>query len=401
MLIPNRKRSIDETLTLSDGQYIHQLFHQLSVEKLDEICQHYIPHPHSKSRTWLYVLISRASSPVQEQIRQAVINGPQTHANTAVAALGNDISNDQGFNDLLCQSGFMRSPSKEVVDAAISEFIDRTGNAALAAGICAICARETKGTELTVTRLDHFPNPHCLSPNVPHPNHDLFYGMLLHPPGLLNDGTGNACTECLRALKSDKLPKYALANGMWIGRTPHELSFLTLPERILIAKFFPAAYIIKLYPKKKGARHWDNRQMYSGLRGNVSTYQLDQAQIASMIDGSILPQTAKVLAATIGITFVGPRNLPEKCMPEMFRVRRTRVKKALEWLKEHNPLFADITISASRLAELPEDDIPYELTSTAKLSTNVNMLYAEQDGYVPSQEAGDDGSEEGKSIRHS
>lgn len=146
------------------------------------------------------------------------------------------------------------------------------------------------------------------------------------------------------------MPKFVLANRMWIGCTPHELAFLTLPERILIAKFFPAAYIFKLYLKKKGAQFWDKLQMYSGLRGNISTYQLNQAQIASMIDGLIMPQHAEVLAATIGITFVGPRNMPERCMPDMFTVRSSHVKNALEWLKEHNPLFAHITISASRLA---------------------------------------------------
>jgi hypothetical protein len=138
--------------------------------------------------------------------------------------------------------------------------------------------------------------------------------------------------------------------------------------------------------------------MYSGLKGNVSTYRLDQNQIASMVDGSILPQDAKVLAATIAITFVGPKNLPEKCLPDMFKVRRTRVKKALEWLKENNPLFVNVTISAVRLAQLPEDDVPYELTTTAKLSTDMASLHAEQEGYVPSQENGDDDVDDGRFL---
>jgi hypothetical protein len=314
----------------------------------------------------------------------------------AVDALASGPSSKESIIERLCQGPFMKPPSKEVVDTAISEFIDRTGNAALAVGICAICARETRSIDLSLQRLDSIPNPHRLIPITPHPSHDLFNGMLLHPPGVLDNGTGSLCAECVMALKADKIPKYALANGMWIGRIPHELAYLTLPERILIAKYFPAAYIVKLYPKKKGGRYWDKRQLYSGLRGNVSTYQLDQAQIASMVDGLIMPQPAMLLAATIGITFVGPKNLPEKCMPDMFRVRRARVRTALEWLKAHNPLFANITISALRLAELPEDDVPYELKSTAKLSTNVNLLYAEQDGYVPSQETNDGEDAEGR-----
>ena len=136
--------------------------------------------------------------------------------------------------------------------------------------------------------------------------------------------------------------------------------------------------------------------MYSGLKGNVSTYQLDQGQIASMIDGSIMPQQPKLLAATMGITFVGPKNVPDRCLPDIFRVRRTRVQKALEWLKENNPLFSNIMISASRLAELPEDDVPYELQVTTKLLTDVDKLYAEHEGYVPVQDGCDE--EAGKGV---
>ncbi|KAF8809982.1 hypothetical protein BYT27DRAFT_7209905 [Phlegmacium glaucopus] len=102
-----------------------------------------------------------------------------------------------------------------------------------------------------------------------------------------------------------------------------------------------------------------------------------------MIDGMLMPPVSKVLAATIGVTFVGPKNLPEKTMPKFFRVRRKWVRNALEWLKANNPLYNNIIISNSRLATLPEDGVPYELMATAKHSTDVDMLYTEQDGYVP------------------
>jgi len=387
-------------LTFFDGQNIHELFHQYSVENLITTCRHFIPNSKARTRTTLYEIISKESSPIQEQIRQtvsdAIRNGKHKYGNNTTATVESRNLSDDDIGRLLSENEFMKPPSKQVVDAAIAEFIDRTNNAALATGVCAVCARETVATDISQHRLDSIPSSHRLIPTVPHLNHDIFNGMLLHPPGVINDEIGNLCTECLRALKSDKIPSFALANGMWIGRTPHELAYLTLPERILIAKYFPAAYIIKLYPKKKGARHWDKSQMYSGLRGNVSTYQLNQDQISSMIDGTIMPQPTEVLAATIGITFVGPKNLPERRLPDMFRVRRTRVKRALEWLKENNPLFANITISASRLAQLPDDDVPDELMSTAKISTDVSMLYAEQDGYVPSQDASDGEHDGGK-----
>ena len=291
----------------------------------------------------------------------------------------------------------MKVPSKEVIDNTIIEFIEHTSNSAMAIGICAVCAREMTRMELTPHRLDLFPNPRLLEPVVAHSCHDIFNGMLLHPAGVMNNEKANVCIECFRALNSDKISALALTNGMWIGEILHKLAYLTLPERLLIARYFPAAYIIKIYPKKKGACFWDKRQMYSGLKGNVSTYQLDQGQIVSMINGTILPQCTKVLAATIGITFVGPKNLPDSCLPDMFKVRRARVQKALEWLKENNPLFSNITISASRLAELPENDVPYELRVTTKLSTDIEKLHAEQEGYIPSKEGDDVESNEGES----
>ena len=290
----------------------------------------------------------------------------------------------------------MKAPSRQTVNSAIEEFIDCTSNSAMAAGVCAVCARESNRSELTPYTLNQIPSPGRLIPPVPHPAHDIFEGMLLHPTGFVNDNTINVCMECARALLKDKVPPLALANGMWVGATPHELAYLTLPERLLIAKYFPSAYIIKLYPKKKGARHWDRRQMYSGLKGNVSTYQLDQGQISSMIDGTVMPQQARLLAATIGITFVGPKNLPDRSLPDIFKVRRARVHRALEWLKENNPLFSNIVISASRLAELPENDVPYELQATAKHSTDVDRLHAEHEGYVPSQEIFEDEGDRGE-----
>ncbi|KAF8803899.1 hypothetical protein BYT27DRAFT_7225812 [Phlegmacium glaucopus] len=235
---------------------------------------------------------------------------------------------------------------------SVAKFIDWTGNITLASGVCVICDRETPVEELTPystipfeTRTNHYNTPAEV-----HPFHDLYHGMLLHPPGITQTGSAQICDDCIRALKSDSIPMLALANKLWIGQIPHELAILMLPEQVLIAKYFPAAYVIKLFPKKLSAHHWDKCQMHSGLKGNVSTYRLDQSQISAMVIGSIFPQMSKILAAIIGVTFVGPKNLPERCMPSMFRVGRNWVREALEWLKANNLLYSNISISPSRLS---------------------------------------------------
>ncbi|KAH9028292.1 hypothetical protein EDB85DRAFT_1816803, partial [Lactarius pseudohatsudake] len=86
---------------------------------------------------------------------------------------------------------------------------------------------------------------------------------------------------------------------MWVGAVPGELKILTLPERILVARHFPAAYIVKLYPKQKGARCWSAKGLQSGLRGNISTYRLNTDDIVKMTDAQIMPPKSSILAATI------------------------------------------------------------------------------------------------------
>jgi hypothetical protein len=82
----------------------------------------------------------------------------------------------------------------------------------------------------------------------------------------------NVCVSCANYLGNNKLPPLSLANGMRVGEVPLELCILTLPEQILVAKFFPVAYIIKLYLMKRGAHSWSSSSLQSGLQGNVSTY---------------------------------------------------------------------------------------------------------------------------------
>jgi hypothetical protein len=116
-------------------------------------------------------------------------------------------------------------------------------------------------------------------------------------------------------LRKKKTPALSLANGMWIGDMPLELKILTLPERVLVARHFPAAYTMKLFPKKKGACFWAGTVgLHSRLQGNVSTYHLNMSDVTIMMGNRTRPPPCHILAAMVGITFVGPCNLPEKTL---------------------------------------------------------------------------------------
>jgi len=205
----------------------------------------------------------------------------------------------------------------------MKEYSERTGNEAMKSYTCACCTLEVEGRDILDAPMDAIPNSGLLQPTTRHADHDLFNGMLLEPKGVnIEKKQMNICHECYGSLERNLLPPLSLANNMWIGHVPDCLQILTLAERLLIAKYLPTAYIVKLYPKQAGAAHWDPTQLYSGFKGCVSTYPLDPNLVASMIDGNILPAPPTILSAAVAVTFITPSGKTQFSLPRMLYVRR-------------------------------------------------------------------------------
>ncbi|KAA1476551.1 hypothetical protein DENSPDRAFT_785204 [Dentipellis sp. KUC8613] len=185
-------------------------------------------------------------------------------------------------------------------------------------------------------------------------------------------------------MEKEKPPKYAIANDLWIGRVPWELATLTFPEQLLIALLYPRVYVFKLFPKRVNGHRGDASTLQRGMRGNVSTYAMNIDDIATMVEGNLMPRPAHILASVISITFVGLGKLPPSWMKRVFRVRRQAVSAALRWLKEHNTkYYGNIEISEERLSVLPEDDVPEEITDAVHQLDDLRVLDGEVTGYVP------------------
>jgi len=231
---------------------------------------------------------------------------------------------------------------------------------------------------------------------MPHPQHTLFNGKLLEPKGVSGDGNHAVvmtCADCFNDLKkpTDQPPRYSLANNMWIGGIPWRLQTLTFPEQLLIALLYPRVYVFKLYPRKfHGIR--DATSLQRGMRGNVSTYDMDMEGIAKMVEGNLMPRPPAVLASVISVTFVGLGDLPKKWLRTTFRVRRQVVFEALRWLKNNNPkYYGGIEIDGRRIAQLPEDDVPVEVLGIVRQSTDTGLVDQESAGYVPMDDDGSTG----------
>lgn len=301
--------------------------------------------------------------------------------------------------DSTTDSDFLNNPDETVKEQALARFIDRTGNYRTHQASCISCAQEHFIDEMNHVYLDEIPHRHLLTPVYRHPAQKLVAGMLLYTPGIFTADdrqSGGICSNCLDDLQAGNIPVLSLVNGLWVGEVPDELQILNLPERLLVGLYFPAVYVIKLYPQQKGAKHWDPAALNSGVRGNVSTYQLNTPDIAAMIEGKLLPHPPALLAATIAISIIGPNNLPVKSLPSFLSVNRSRVRNALLFLKKENHLYSDIIISEEKLRLLPEDGLPSELLTVIKYSNQQILLEREREGYV----IGDDDAGNNSTDRH-
>ena len=288
---------------------------------------------------------------------------------------------------------FMDLPSDATLKSCYCQFYEATSNAALEHVICAVCARERgcRPDGVEDVDLENIPSPTRLVPHQPHPDHTLFDGMLLSSEGVTHwkgRSVANICRECLDDLKKPSLlpPQFSLANNLWIGAIPAELSTLTFPEQLLIAHLYPWVYVFKLFPKSS-ARPMDGLQR--GMRGNVTTYELNADAVAAMVEGQLMPRPPTVLSSLIAITYIGAGRIPKNWIHSTFRVRRHHVARALDWLKANNPkYYSDIVISQEQLNQLPEDDVPDEILGVIRQSSDVGLVDQESSGYVRTEDIG-------------
>lgn len=284
------------------------------------------------------------------------------------------------------------------------DYIKKTGNEALKHAVCLSCARWLPFAEGEELQLSQVPNSHLLKPSTEElcMRSNLKDGLLLATEHIYHVGEQLAeggwwCDPCLRHLRQGKkIPPLALANNMWIGPQPKELTCLSMSEQLLIARAFPRCYVYKLYPKDGGHRP-DSLQR--GMKGNVTSYAMNTNDVAHMVDGALYPHKPSILPSLIGVCFMGRGALPRNWLKETFGVRRALVRKALQWLKSNNPLYDDIEISEDNLDLLPEDGVPEEIELACREENDAEIAAREAASYVPDEFDDDDrGIDEGKDL---
>ena len=167
---------------------------------------------------------------------------------------------------------------------------------------------------------------------------------------------------------------------MWIGPIPFELEILTFSEQMLVALAYPRCFVFKLYPRD--GRISDPDSLQWGIRGNVTSYELNNEDIFKMVEGKLLPRPLAMLPSVIAVTFVGVGKLPKAWLRRLFRVRRQVVFDALRWMKANNYMYGDMRVDIDRFREYPLDDVPLEVSASVGQLSSDTIAEEERAGYV-------------------
>ena len=131
---------------------------------------------------------------------------------------------------------------------------------------------------------------------------------------VLDYSCSRICEVCRLHVRKGKMPRLALANNLWIGKVPEELSSLRYVEKILISKVRHTCAYVKV---ASGMRK---------MKANIIAFESPVPKIYS-----ILPPPREDLDDILGILFTGPKEpTVEDFARTPFLVRRNAVIRALE-----------------------------------------------------------------------
>jgi len=106
--------------------------------------------------------------------------------------------------------------------------------------------------------------------------------VLLSPDGVnhrSDPATINICVSCMKAIRSNKLPKFAIANGLWVGRLPPDLIDSTVAELAVVTPIRTVGRFAVFYG---ASRHNTGTEQHK-LRGHVYSTLLDVSSVVSTL----------------------------------------------------------------------------------------------------------------------
>jgi putative component of toxin-antitoxin plasmid stabilization module len=223
-----------------------------------------------------------------------------------------------------------------------------------------------------------------MSKNVYNEDHEMFNLLKenagLNPVFVPKDSRKeiHLCIRCEVDLslknRNRRIPKCAIANGLFLGDVPEVLQDLTLIEQRCIAPYNCITSIVRVNKGKSGDQfgviggvahvHNDVGKWYRVLPVHPLETLILQVHVADKKDLAEVPKGAQA-----------------------FKLRPWKVKAALRWLKDNNPLYKDIDIDFTEFdawvlensANIEDDTIDVKLKLSVIVKTTDSKLKQQTD----------------------
>jgi hypothetical protein len=307
----------------------------------------------TRERVAAHRLIQQRSTPLEQNIshhsQQSMAHHLQQNKSQQKSS-GNSTQNEESIMQVESAGDLAlifppapldRTLSHKIITAACKKFdptlFEEAG--------CAVCGQLTPLSSLT--RLSAMKNfLHILdAPSATRQERHKKSDKIKEYPYAIDHSCKYICNLCLASVRNSKVPRMALANGLWLGPVPEVLSSLRFIEKKLVARISHSVCVVKVA---------------SGMRKMKAHAIAYQQPIPKVYD--ILPPPKAEIEEVIAIMFTGP------CKPSHadfkhtpFLVRCNHVKKALEWLILNHADYEDVTFSLDNLNEYPEDMPPVSI----------------------------------------
>jgi len=163
------------------------------------------------------------------------------------------------------------------------------------------------------------------------------------------------CVGCEKKVRCGKVPKFALARGLWLGEIPEELQHLSYAEKLLIGRVRHNKCVVRV---AKGMHK---------MIANAVMFEHPMQKIYT-----VLPPPIEEMDELLAFIFTGPCQPTEDDFHRIpLLVRRNKVSKALEWLKLNHIDYADLKISYENLASYPEDLPPVVINYRQSMTNKI------------------------------
>ncbi|KAJ3845776.1 hypothetical protein EV368DRAFT_53580, partial [Lentinula lateritia] len=184
---------------------------------------------------------------------------------------------------------------------------------------------------------------------------------------VLESTCSKVCNQCRSCIRNNQIPKFALAQGLWLGAVPLVLKNLRYMERLLIARVRYSCCFIRISSGR------------TKMKANVIAFESPTPKLYN-----ILPPPREDIDEVAAVLFTGPaKPTVDDLKRTPLLVRPKEMKLALKWLILNHADYDDVQISEENLSSYKENELPctveYKFADSNKTAESTSVFDMEDE----------------------